>query len=118
MPQLNTPLLTLSERALDVATARQTTIAGNMANVDTPGYHTRDVDFGAELQRLLSDPGNGTSMQAAGRVVPGLIARPDGNNVSMERESLLSAQTQLQFDTAIQLVRAEFKRLQMAIEAQ
>jgi flagellar basal-body rod protein FlgB len=118
MPPLNTPLLNVAERALDVAAARQTTIAGNMANIDTPGYHTRDVDFSVELERLLRDPENGVPVHSASRAVPGLIERPDGNNVNMERESLLSAQTQLQFDTAIQLVRSEFKRMQMAIEAQ
>jgi flagellar basal-body rod protein FlgB len=116
--ELNTPLLHLSERALDVATARQTVIANNMANIDTPGYHARDVDFGSELQRALSGPPNGTETTVASRSVPGLIERPDGNNVSMEREGLLSAQTQLQFDTAVQVIRSEFKRFQMAIQEQ
>lgn len=118
MLQLNTPLLHLSERALDVATARQTVIANNMANLDTPGYRTRDVDFGSELQRVLSSPHEGMETAVATRTVPGLIERPDGNNVSMERESLLSSQTQLQFDTAVQVIRSEFKRIQMAIQEQ
>lgn len=118
MLQLNTPLLHLSERALDVATARQTVIANNMANLDTPGYRTRDVDFGSELQRTLSEPQDGIETSVASQIVPGLIERPDGNNVSMERESLLSAQTQLQFDTAVQVIRSEFKRIQMAIQEQ
>jgi len=43
------------------------------------------------------------------------MERPDGNNVSVERESLLLAQTQLQFRTGVELLRSEFRRLQMAI---
>jgi flagellar basal-body rod protein FlgB len=47
--------------------------------------------------------------------VPGLIERPDGNNVSIDRESLLMAQNQLQFQTEVSLLRSEFNRLQLAI---
>ena len=49
------------------------------------------------------------------REVPGLIERPDGNNVSIDRESLLMAQNQLAFQVAVQVLRAEFNRLQQAI---
>ena len=49
------------------------------------------------------------------REVPGLIERPDGNNVSIDRESLLMAQNQLQFQTEAQLLHSEFNRLQLAI---
>ncbi len=117
MPQINTPLLHLAERALDVATARHTAIANNMANVDTPGYHTRDLDFGSELRRVLQDGDEALGMPVLARRVSGLIERPDGNNVNLDREGLSLAQNQLQFDVAVQVVRAEFKRMQMAIEA-
>jgi flagellar basal-body rod protein FlgB len=49
------------------------------------------------------------------RVVQGLLERPDGNNVSLDRETLLLARTQLGFNTAVQLLRAEFRRLSQAI---
>jgi flagellar basal-body rod protein FlgB len=115
MTSLSTPLLKLSERALDVASARHAAIAQNMANVDTPGYHTRDVDFGRELQRALHGSSE-SAFPVSSRTVSGLIERPDGNNVSLDREALLLAQNQLQFDTAIQVMRSEFKRIKMAIE--
>ena len=116
MRQLSSPLLNLAERALDVAAARHTAIANNMANVDTPGYHVRDVDFGAELARRMNESEDATGTAVTSRTVPGLIERPDGNNVNVDRESLLLAQNQLQFDAAIQVVRAEFKRMQMAVQ--
>lgn len=118
MPKLVTDLLNVGERALDVATARQKVIANNMANVDTPGYRTRDIDFGGQLQELLQQTGTNSPHLIASHNVPGLIERPDGNNVNVERESLLMAHTQLQFNAAIQVVRSEFKRLQMAIQEQ
>jgi flagellar basal-body rod protein FlgB len=49
------------------------------------------------------------------RRVNGLIERPDGNNVSLDREGMLLAQTQLQYKGAIELIRAEFRRLLGAI---
>ena len=49
------------------------------------------------------------------REVPGLIARPDGNNVSVDRESLLLSEVQLQFGIAEQLIKSQFKNLRLAI---
>jgi flagellar basal-body rod protein FlgB len=102
----------LLERYLDLAAFRQGLVAGNIANIDTPGYRTRDIDFGVELQRAIT-----TSAPAAPNVkqVAGLIERPDGNNVSVDRESLLLAQTQLQFRVGVQLLRGEFRRVLTAI---
>ncbi len=46
---------------------------------------------------------------------PGLLQRPDGNDVSMDREGLLLAETQMQFRIGIQFIRSEFHRLVTAI---
>ena len=51
MSWMNTPQFLLLERFLDVNSMRQTLVTTNLANVDTPGYHTRDVDFRGELPR-------------------------------------------------------------------
>ena len=111
MNWLDTPNTPMLERFLDLAAQRQTLIASNIANVDTPGYRTLDVDFSRELERAeLGIDGNPTA-----REVPDLIERPDGNNVSLDRETLLLAETQLRFRTAVDLLRAEFRRLRTAI---
>ena len=47
--------------------------------------------------------------------VRGLMERPDGNNVSLERESLLLADTQLRFNLGVQLLRDVFKGILSAI---
>jgi len=114
MNLVETPLMHTLSRALDLTSARQSLVSQNVANIDTPGYKTRDIDFRQELQRALADD---QLPQAApvGRDVPGLIERPDGNNVSLDRESLLMAQNQLAFQVDVQLLRAEFNRLQEAI---
>ncbi|MGA9672444.1 MAG: hypothetical protein WBQ94_24730, partial [Terracidiphilus sp.] len=49
------------------------------------------------------------------KTVDGLIARPDGNNVSMDRESLNLAEAQLKFKTGVALLRQEYQRVMDAI---
>jgi len=114
MSLLNTPLLSLLGRALDLTAQRQQLVTENIANIDTPGYHARDIDFGRELQRALTAEEDSPTSPVI-REVSGLIERPDGNNVSIDRESLLMAQNQLQFQTEASLLRTEFNRLQLAI---
>jgi flagellar basal-body rod protein FlgB len=114
MSWINTPQIMLLERYLDAVVMRQTLVSTNVANVDTPGYHTRDVDFRGELMRAMN--GEDTSLTSP-FVVPvrGLVARPDGNNVSVEREGMLLAEVQLQFKAATAILRARFTGLNSAI---
>jgi flagellar basal-body rod protein FlgB len=114
MSMMETPSLELLERFLNLASFRQALISANIANIDTPGYKTQDIDFHNELLRVVNSP---DSSQQAPFVeqVQGLISRPDGNNVSIDRESLLLSKTQLQFSVAIQIMRAEFQKLNEAI---
>jgi flagellar basal-body rod protein FlgB len=114
MSWLNTPDLMLLERYMDVTTMRQTLVTTNLANIDTPGYHARDVDFRGELFRAMN--GDDTSASSP-FVMPvrGLIARPDGNNVSVDRESLLLAEVQLQFKAATAVIRSAFAEINTAI---
>jgi flagellar basal-body rod protein FlgB len=113
-------------RFLDVDVARYKMIATNMANVDTPGYKTRDLNFQQELLRSGStSPGSeneGGALQLASynpvvHRVSGLIERPDGNNVSVERESLLLAEAQMKFSLGIQLLKDEFHTISQAINS-
>ena len=113
MSWMETPLLQRMERFLDMASLRETLVASNIANVDTPGYRTRDVDFAKEMRRAIAAPDS--TPQPVVREIRGLIERPDGNNVSIDRETMLVAQTQLQFQTGVALLKSEFKRLSTAI---
>ncbi len=106
-------MLPLLESFLGVVSERHQLIVSNMANIDTPGYHTQDVDFRAELRRAM-DNGPG-QLSPAVRSVPGLLQRPDGNDVNLDRESLLLAETQMQYQIGVQIMKSEFHRLLSAI---
>jgi len=114
MSMIDTALTEALSRFLDVNVFRHGLIASNLANIDTPGYRTRDIDFRSELERSYGEM-QYANFSPADRQVQGLIERPDGNNVSVERESLLLAETQLRFQTGIELLRKEFSRLSLAI---
>ena len=116
-------ILSIAESYLKLATTREQVISANMANIDTPGYHSRDIDFQHELSRALDTPMMKTGdcsgtvqLLPVIRQVPGLMERPDGNNVNLDREGLMLAQTQLQFRMGVDLIKNEFHRLSEAIE--
>jgi flagellar basal-body rod protein FlgB len=124
MSMIDTPLMRGLERVLDVSAFRHQVIAANLANVDTPGYHTRDLrPFAGEIERAMAgaEPSlageslTGQSFAPIAQEIHGLLERPDGNNVSVERESLLLAQNQLRFQVAVQFMKAEFHRMSLAI---
>jgi flagellar basal-body rod protein FlgB len=110
-------------RFLDVDVARFELISTNLANIDTPGYHTRDLDFRAELRRAAAaDSGlEGAQLVSAsnpvGHQIRGLMERPDGNNVSVERESLLLAEAQMKFNLGVQLLKDQFHTISLAINS-
>jgi flagellar basal-body rod protein FlgB len=97
------------ERFLEVTTDREQTISANMANVDTPGYHTRDINFRQALAQA-DDSFGGAQLTPVVSEVGGLLERPD-----LDRESTLLAQTQLQFQMGTQLVKSQFHQLLSAI---
>lgn len=114
--QVETRLSDQIARYLDLATSETKLTAANMANIDTPGYRALGMDFEAEMRSALGgvDREQGASAVHVSEV-DGLITRPDGNNVSMDREGLKLAEAQLKFKTGIALLREEYQRVMDAI---
>lgn len=110
----NIPVLSQLENYLAVTNQRETIIASNMANIDTPGYRTKDIDFKHELARAMAAP-EGSSPAVTVRNVQGLLERPDGNNVDVDKESLELAESQLQYQMGTQLIKDRFHQLLSAI---
>jgi flagellar basal-body rod protein FlgB len=103
------PIANSLEKYMDLLSMRQKLIASNIANVDTPGYKTRDVDFESEFQSML----RGERPEA--KEVGGLLTNNDGNNVNIDREARLLSENGLRFSAASQLLRSQFNTIRMAI---
>jgi flagellar basal-body rod protein FlgB len=98
------------ERYMNLLSARQKLVASNIANVDTPGYKTKDIDFHAELSSQFD------SQDPSPVEVAGLKTKNDGNNVDMDREARLLSENALRFAVATNLARSELQTLRSAIE--
>jgi len=110
-------------RFLDVDVARYKLVSANLANIDTPGYRARDLDFRSELARAAGAEDSRSpqllpaTYSPVARQVRGLMERPDGNNVSVERESLLLAESQMKFNLGVQLLKDQFHTIALAINS-
>jgi flagellar basal-body rod protein FlgB len=105
-------------RYLDLASSAAKLSAQNMANIDTPGYRAVGMDFESEMKAAISGAETGGVAQPVHvRFEDGLVARPDGNNVSMDRESLNLAEAQLQFKTGVAILRQQYTMVMDAIHA-
>jgi flagellar basal-body rod protein FlgB len=132
--QITTPLVDVLGKFLDLTSEQFKLTSSNVANLDTPNYRTLGIDFASEFSAAASqvleqrqDGSDGkparsgsSSLLASGpavRRVDGLLERPDGNNVSMDREGLDLAKEQLDYKTGIELVHEQFSEIQSAIQA-
>ena len=103
------PLAGQLERYMDLLSTRQRLVASNIANADTPGYRTHDIDFQFELRNAIaSEP---RVMEAEG-----LAAKNDGNNVSLDREARLLSENALRFQMASNLMRSQIRLVRSAIQ--
>jgi flagellar basal-body rod protein FlgB len=98
------------ERYMDAVSLRQKLVASNVANADTPGYKTQDLDFQASFQSMLDGGGPRTVD------VQGLNVKNDGNNVDLDREARLLAENALRFSVASNLVRGQIQQMREAIK--
>jgi flagellar basal-body rod protein FlgB len=116
--QIETMMSDQLARYLDLANDQTKLTAENMANIDTPGYRAMGMDFEAEMRSAMFSVEEGLPDQKV-RLLPeeNLVTRPDGNNVSMDRESLHLAEAQLKFKTGVALLKGEYQSEMDAIHA-
>jgi len=98
------------EQYMDLVSMRQKLVASNIANADTPGYKTQDIDFQASFQAAL-DGGSPRPME-----VTGLPVKNDGNNVDLDREARLLAENAMRFSVASSLMRSQLNTIKEAIQ--
>ena len=100
------------EAYLNLLSLRQKLTVSNIANADTPGYKTRDIDFQAEFAAALQGDSSPRVVEASG-----LAVNNDGNNVSLDREARMLAETALRFNVGVQLLKGEIEDIRKAIRS-
>ena len=115
-------------RHMSVAVARQVIAAGNLANVDTPGYRAQELDFDKALESRVGDALRLTTTSAShlpsaaaggGKAVAardaGGAARRDGNTVQLDRELLTMSEAAGDFAKAQTALAAKFRLVRYAL---
>jgi flagellar basal-body rod protein FlgB len=119
------------EQMVQFSQARQTILAGNIANLDTPGYQAKDLsvgDFQARMREAIE-----AGHVAGGEMSPGemgsghagplaavaktsqVILRHDGGDVSLESQVTELVKNQMQHNLAISIMQNQYHLLQTAI---
>ena len=130
----NIPLFTALAAKMKWHQTRQSLLAENVANAETPGYRGRDLaEFSfAEHMRNVSTARIATTTTAAGHIVAqasstqGFGTRtinsfeitPEGNGVTLEDEMMKSASNQMDYQTVTTLYSRSMRLLRTALGRQ
>ena len=114
----------VSEKSLDFLWKKQSVTAGNLTNVDTPGYKAKYVTFEDMYRaKLKGASGDKERIRQAADSAVWLVeesdtetARMDGNNVDIETENVTLAANQLKYNGLTECLNQEFKNLQMVMK--
>ena len=119
--------------ALTGLSRRQEALASNIANIDTPGYQRKQVDFESALLAMLdggapraqlsrTDARHLLSGGASGGGRPQMVterlqigSRNDGNTVNIEEDMALLAETQIRFQALTQSIGRRLTTLRTVI---
>jgi flagellar basal-body rod protein FlgB len=117
------------EKYLDLSAVKQKLISGNIANVSTPGYKSKSIDFHGELKKALGEKGglklkttNANHMQPgqASEDEPHIIVDKNGssngiNNVNIDKEMADLARNQITYSLGSRMLSLNFQGLKKAI---
>jgi flagellar basal-body rod protein FlgB len=99
--------------AMNGLEARQKAITANIANLETPNYHARTVNFEDSLNAAIAD---GDSSKASYSVSESMAAtRLNGNNVNIDFEMLAGQENLLREKLVVQALNAKYSLLRTAI---
>ena len=112
-------ITSLLEKGLDLASLRHWAISNNIANVNTPGYKRRDVDFQAEMRKAMEDRQSPGEPGADG---PGTVfvdqstsLRNDGNNVDVDFEMTCLAENSILYSALARQLSSRFQLMRTVI---
>ncbi len=133
LPRLFDVHFSLLGKSLDFRAKRNSLLAGNLANVETPGYKAKDMVFEKALGKAMhslepgplkvSHPNHNDGHfplpvhQVSATVIETATpdASLDGNTVDLETEMAKLAENQLMFNGLVQMMGHKFRLLKMAI---
>jgi len=121
-------------QALQLRSQRTEVLASNLANVDTPGYRARDIDFksvlaaasgdGTKVHMTATQAGHINNTTVNGTAAPELKYRTplapslDGNTVDAQLEQAAFAENTVRYQATLSFLSGKFRSLMTAITGQ
>jgi len=127
-------LVSFHQVALDLRSQRQSVLASNIANADTPNYKARDMNFSAALNGAMQGragqplalattasrhiPVSGVAMPPSLQYRPESQSSVDGNTVDMDEERSAMAENTLHYEASLSFITGLLKSMQTAVTGQ
>lgn len=114
--------IALTAKALDLLSTRQGVIQSNIANMETPGYKAKDVNFGDVMKKVVNRqdelaltnnkhlPGSTSSSATAGNIVQG------NSPVDIDEEMLKLSENQLMYQVTTRIISKKLEGLRYVID--
>ncbi len=130
MSVINSFDLKFLEKFLDLSLERHTAISSNIANINTPGYKRRVVNFEEKLKEVLGNEGELKLQKtdpahfpveknieniSAEVEISSAPDRADGNNVRLEQEMVELSKNNIKYNIGIQAINKIFREIRNAI---
>lgn len=108
----------LASKMMELSMERQKVIANNIANVDTPGYVRKELDFEKQLADVVESRNMSELRGVKGEVVENNEgpARLDGNNVKVAKELNHMMQNSIYYQLLTKAFKTKMNILKAAIK--
>jgi flagellar basal-body rod protein FlgB len=103
------------QRAITGAAQRQSALASNVANANTPGFKPRDVDFHSALKAALAGGRDEIESVRFDETAQNGVMRADGSGVDVDVESAKMAENGLEYQALVSAARGRIDILESAI---
>jgi len=103
------------EAAMRGSSLRQTLLTDNLANVNTPGYQRKDVDFHAALAAAQRTGETAESVSFNPRADASRTVRADGSGIDADQESAELAKNALEYEALVSVAGTRTSILQIAM---
>ncbi|SEL44533.1 flagellar basal-body rod protein FlgB [Roseateles sp. YR242] len=118
-----TDAMNFQAQALTLRAERQRLLASNIANADTPGYQSRDMDFAKALRDATSpaaaDSNQTLTQRTQGALQNSLTAMTsmDSNTVDMDRERASFADNTVKYEASLRFINGNVRTIMDAMKS-
>ena len=105
-------VVNLVEKALNVRSFYHKILSGNIANVETPNYKEKDIDFLKELEKQM---GGASAVEVKEKTEDSGMNSLDGNTVDIEKQMVKMTENSMVYNSLVQIITKKFSMMRYMI---